>query len=147
MPRKRGPGRPRNVGRPKITGKYAQKKSPTIKEVKGIVRKSERAWMKRKPRSQKDLQDLYNTCGIQCFLDGGITGTSEFVVCRKCGKKECYCYPDCDALLHVKRNANISGLVEIEDAAQTLAEQLGCEWDDAIKIILTEQYPLTLELL
>ena len=147
MPRKKGPGRPRNIGRPKITGKYAKKKSPTIKEIKGIVRKSDKAWSKRKPKSMEDLRELARTRGQQCFLDGGVTGTNEYVVCRKCGKKECYCYPDCNALLHVKRNANINNLPFIEQIAQDLAEELGCDWNDAIKMLLEEHYPSTLELL
>ena len=147
MPRKRKPGRPRNPGRPITTGKYAAKISPEIKDIKRLVLKAERAWAKKKPKSQKEFQELMSTCGQGCFLDGGLSQTNEYAICKKCSKKECYCYPDCDGLFHVKRKANLDGITTIEQAAQYLTERLGCEWDTAVKMLLSEKYPNTLQLL
>ena len=147
MPRKRKPGRPRNVGRPKTTGKYAKKESPTIKELKRIVRKTERAWSKKRPRTNKHKKDLMNTCGTSCFLDKGLSRTNDYAVCKKCSKKTCYCYPDCDALLTVKRHASAKGITEIQQSAQYLANELGCDWNTAIEFLLTEKYSETLELI
>lgn len=147
MPRKRKPGRPRRPGRPKITGKYAKKQSPTIKDLKGIMRKTDHAWSKKRPKTLKDRNDLMNTCGDACFLDRGVSGTNDYAVCKKCSKKTCYCYPDCDALLEVKRLAYSKGQFNIEQSAQDLAEELGCDWNEAIKFILTEKYSKTLQLI
>jgi len=147
MPRKRGPGRPRRVGRPIITGKYTQKQEYAIREIKGIVRKAEHSWTKKKPHTDHDRYDIINTCGKACFLDNAKSNTNNFAICPKCSKTICHCYPDCDALLLVKTLANKNKLYDIERNAQYLADQLECDWNTAIKYLLTTKYLNILTLL
>lgn len=147
MPKKRRPGRPRRVGRPIITGRYARKDDYAIRQIKALIRKSEHAWAKKRPHTHHDRQDILKVCGKPCYLDAGLSGTNDYAVCPRCSKSMCNCFPDCDALLMVKRLANKNGLHDIEAIAHALAEDIGCDWITAIKYLLATKYHKTLELI
>lgn len=158
VPKKRkGPGRPRKRGRPRTTPRrYYYKRRPQrktsevsrkLKDIEKLVQYSEREWNKKKPKTRTHFDELMITCGPECFLDRGITKTNEYAVCPKCSNKDCYCFPDCDGLLHAKIKANKSGKPFIEQVAQELSEELNCDWDTAIKYLLLDKYSKTLSLL
>lgn len=146
MPRKRRPGRPRKRGRPRIRRRTAPK-SDVTKHLEKLVHTTERKWSSKKPHTKKDRNDLIQTCGKECFLDSGMSNTNDYAICPKCSKKQCYCYPDCDALLSVKRTAVRRNLPFIEHSAQHLADELGCSWSEAVKYILINKYPGSLDMI
>ena len=145
--KRKGPGRPRKRGRPRTTGKYIRKVPSEINQIKKIVQSKEKAWTKKKPHGTIEMTELLSTCGTNCFLDKGVTQTNDYAVCAKCSKTDCLCYPDCDGLLFVKRLAAHRGIDYIEQIAQSLADELGCDWSTAIKYILQSQYSNTLSLI
>lgn len=145
MPIKRD--RPRRPRKRKRRQPRKRRKSIVTKNLEKLVRDSERRWSSKRPKTKKERNDLLQTCGRMCFLDAGMTGTNDYAICDKCSRNECYCYPNCDGLLNVKRIANKRELPFIEHTAQYLADELECEWTEAVKIILLNKYPDSLNLI
>ncbi len=115
------------------------KQDPVAKQIKHIVHKNEMDWNHNGPKTLKDKQDLYQTCGNPCFMN---TTDPNYAVCRKCTKDMCNCYPDCAGLMHVKRLAASQGNRQVENAALNLASQIGCDWTQLLQSQFATKYSL-----
>ena len=56
---------------------------------------SKAAWKTIKPTDKNELREILSYCGPQCFADVDHT----VPICPKCDGMQCYCHPECTALL------------------------------------------------
>ncbi len=121
-----------------------QNNNPVIKVVKDTVHRNEKEWNHNGPRTLLEKQDVFKHCGAACFMN---TTNPDYAVCGKCSKDQCFCYPDCAGLMHVKRLAAHRGDKKVEGAALGLADQLGCDWTNLLKNQFVSKYSKSLRLL
>lgn len=62
-----------------------------------------RGWKKQSPRRGSPRVHLMEQCGKDCFLQ---PTELKFPICKKCGKSQCSCKPECSAIIAAKVRAS-----------------------------------------
>jgi hypothetical protein len=75
-------------------------------------------WDKLKPRAENQLQEIFSHCGPQCFADAN----HRIPICPKCDHMQCYCHPECGALLYAYKKGYD------QDTMLRYAKMMGCGW-------------------